>query len=185
MNAAGAASSHALADQPSRCYGTAMPTARDVRPPEDAIIVISRVIDAPRELVFEAFTDPQHLAQFWGPKWTTAPKCEVDLRVGGEFRVEMRGPDGTIYPCTGVYREIARPERIVYAGTGNDDEPCGGGLPPRSLVTMTFVEQDGKTKITIHTRLGSYADREAAIAGGFSTGWNDALDRLETMLARR
>jgi uncharacterized protein YndB with AHSA1/START domain len=163
----------------------AMPTATNIRPPEDAIIVISRVVDAPRELVFEAFTDPKHLSQFWGPKWTTAPRCEVDLRVGGKFRVEMRGPDGATYPCTGVYREIDPPERLVYAGTAEDDNPCGGGLPPRSLVTMTFAEQGGKTKITIHTRLGSYADREAAIAGGFSTGWNDALDRLEALLTQR
>ncbi len=162
-----------------------MPAAADLRPPEDAIIVISRVVDAPRELVFQAFTDPRHLSQFWGPKWTTAPRCEVDLRVGGGFRVDMVGPDGTIYPCIGIYREIVPPERIVYAGTGNDDEPCGGGLPPRSLVTMTFAAEGHRTKITIHTRLGSYAAREAAIAGGFSAGWNDALDRLEAVLASR
>jgi uncharacterized protein YndB with AHSA1/START domain len=159
-----------------------MPTATNLRPPEDAVIVISRVIDAPRELVFEAFTDPKHLSQFWGPKWTTVPACKVALRVGGEFRVEMRGPDGAVYPCTGIYREIVPPERIVYAGTGEDNEPCGGGLPPRSLVTMTFEAQGSKTRITIYTRLGSYADREAAIAGGFNQGWNDALNRLEALL---
>jgi uncharacterized protein YndB with AHSA1/START domain len=159
--------------------------ATAIRPPEDAIIVISRVVDAPRELVFEAFTDPTHLSQFWGPKWTTAPRCEVDLRVGGAFHIEMQGADGAIYPCTGVYREIVPPERIVYAGTATDDNPCGGGLPPRSLVTLIFTAEGRKTKITIHTRLGSYADRDAAIAGGFKQGWDDSLERLEAILVRR
>ncbi len=171
--------------RPHGAISAPMSTAANLRPPEAAIIVISRVVDAPRELVFEAFTDPKHLTQFWGPKFTTAPKCEVDLRVGGQFRVEMRGPDGAVYPCTGVYREIVPPERIAYAGTGGDDEPCGGGLPPRSLVTITFVAEGDKTKITIHTRLGSYADREAAIAGGFNQGWNDSLDRLVALLTQR
>jgi uncharacterized protein YndB with AHSA1/START domain len=96
----------------------------------------------------------------------------------------MRGPDGGTTPCTGVYREIVRPERIVYASTASDDNPCGGGLPPRALVTMTFVEQGGMTEITIHTVLQSAADRDAAIAGGFNKGWNDSLDRLAAMLAR-
>ena len=72
-----------------------MAAAPTSSPPGDNVIVISRVIDAPRELVFEAFTDPTHLVQFWGPKGFTAPACEVDLRVGGAFRVEMRAPDGS------------------------------------------------------------------------------------------
>jgi len=149
----------------------------------DQIIIIRRVVDAPRALVFAAFTDPKHLAQFWGPKGFTAPACEVDLRVGGRFRVEMRGPDGKTYPCTGTYREIVPPERIVYASTASDENPCGGGLPPRALVTMTFVERAGETEITIRTLLQSAADRDAAVKGGFNAGWNDSLDRLAEMLA--
>ena len=152
--------------------------------PSDQIIVISRIINAPRELVFKAFTDPEHLAQFWGPKGFATSRCGVDLQVGGEFRIDMRGPDGVSYPCTGIYRDITPPERIVYAGTASDDNPCGAGLPPRSVVTMTFAVVDGNTKITIHTRLPSAAAREAAIKGGFKVGWNDSLDRLEVFLAR-
>jgi uncharacterized protein YndB with AHSA1/START domain len=93
--------------------------------PGDSVIVLSRVFDAPRALVFEAFTKPEHLAQFWGPKGMRNAACTVDLRVGGEFRVDVQGPDGKIYPATGVYREIAPPERIVYAATTADDNPCG------------------------------------------------------------
>src|SRR5262245_14317085 len=117
--------------------GWRMPPIADLAPGEQ-VIVISRVFDAPRELVFRAFTDPKHLARFWGPKWTSVPVCEVDLRVGGAFRVNMRGPDGAIYACTGVYRDIVEPELIVYDSTTDDSNPCGGGLPPRSVITMTF-----------------------------------------------
>jgi uncharacterized protein YndB with AHSA1/START domain len=152
--------------------------------PGEQIIVISRVFDAPRELVFAAFTDPKHVAQFWGPKLTTNSACKVDLRLGGKFRVEMRGPDGANYPCTGVYREIIAPERIVYASTTDDSNPCGAGLPPRSIVTMTFTALGGKTKLTIHTLLQSAADRVAAIEGGFNSGWSESLDKLAAILTR-
>lgn len=153
--------------------------------PGDADIVLSRTFDAPRELVFEVFTDPKHLVHFWGPKWTKCPDCEVDLRVGGRFRVDMQGPDGTVYPCSGIYREIVPPERIVYAATTADDNPCGGGLPPRSIVTIRFEAQGGKTKLTVHALLQSRADRDAAIAGGFDEGWQDSFDRIAELLARR
>ena len=159
-----------------------MPAATDLRPPDDAVIVIRRTLDAPRELVFQAFTDPKHIVQFWGPKGFTNPGCDVELRVGGAFRVEMRAPDGATYPCSGIYREIVPPERIVYAGTGDDGNPCGGGLPPHAEVTVTFVAEGRKTRLTIHTRLRSAADREAAIKGGFESGWNDCVNRLEALL---
>jgi uncharacterized protein YndB with AHSA1/START domain len=157
----------------------------DLKAPDEAVIIIRRVVDAPRDLVFEAFTNPKHIAAFWGPKGFTCPSCDVDLRVGGEFRMQMRAPDGSTHPCTGVYREIVPPERIVYSGTADEGHPCGGGLPPRSVVTMTFADESGKTRITIHTQLKSAAAREAAIAGGFNQGWNDAIDRLAEMLAKR
>jgi uncharacterized protein YndB with AHSA1/START domain len=151
--------------------------------PTEAGIVIRRTLDAPRDLVFQMFTEPRHLAQFWGPKITHVSVCEVDARVGGAFRVDMRGPDGAVYSCTGTYREIVPPERIVYAATTADDNPCGGGLPPRSTVTITFAAEGDKTRITIHAKLQSLADREAAIAGGFNQGWLDSLDRLAELLA--
>ncbi len=129
-------------------------------------------IDAPRELVFEAFTDPTHLVQFWGPRVSSVSDCEVDLRVGGAFRVDMRGPDGSTYPCTGIYREIVPPERIVYAGKASDDHPCGGGLPPHSLVTMTFgcAKPASPSSHCIAHPSGGVGRR--------LPGWNDGLDRL-------
>ncbi len=147
------------------------------------VIVLSRTFKAPRELVFKMFTDPKHLVNFWGPRGFSDTRCEIDLRVGGAFRMQMRGPDGTMYPCTGIYREIVPPERIVYVGTP-DGIGCGAGIPPRATVTMTFEEAGGYTTLTIDTRLHSMADRDAAIATGFREGWNDSFDRLDELLAR-
>src|SRR5258705_11639360 len=75
-------------------------------------VTITRLVGAPRELVFRAWTDPKHLAQWWGPRGFTNPVCEVDLRVGGALRIVMRAPNGTEYPMRGVFREIVAPERL-------------------------------------------------------------------------
>jgi uncharacterized protein YndB with AHSA1/START domain len=153
--------------------------------PTEAGIVIRRTLDAPRQLVFQMFTEPRHLAQFWGPKVTHVSVCKVDARVGGAFRVDMQGQGGEVYSCTGIYREIQPPERIVYAATTADDNPCGGGLPPRSEVTITFADDGGKTRIIIHAKMPTVAARDAAISGGFNEGWMDSLDRLAELLAKR
>src|SRR5579862_8930953 len=83
-------------------------------------VTITRTFAAPRALVFKAWTDPQHLAQWWGPKGFTNPVCEFDARVGGALRIHMRGPDGTIYPMEGVIRELVTPERLVFSAAATD-----------------------------------------------------------------
>src|SRR6267154_1435665 len=80
----------------------------------DQELIITRVFDAPRKTLWKVWTDPQHLAQWWGPKDFTNPVCEVDVRPGGSMRIHMRGPDGTVYPMTGVFQEIVEPERLVF-----------------------------------------------------------------------
>jgi uncharacterized protein YndB with AHSA1/START domain len=89
-------------------------------------VVITRVFDAPRGLVFKAWTDPKHMAQWWGPRGFTNPICELDARVGGAWRIVMRSPAGIEYPCGGVYREIVEPERLVFTNiaTDNDGKSC-------------------------------------------------------------
>lgn len=161
-----------------------MTATTEAHPSEAPVIVITRTFDAPRAIVFKMFTDPKHVAQWWGPKGFTSPGCEIDLRVGGVFLLHMRGPDGTTYPCKGVYREIVEPERIVYTGVADDGHACGGGLPPRACVTFSFVEHDGKTTLTIDTRLDSVADRDAAVKMGFHAGWTQSFERLADHLAR-
>ncbi len=147
-------------------------------------IVITRVFDAPRELVFAAWTDPRHVTEWWGPQGYTSYVCEIDLRVGGIFRLQMRGPDGAVYPCAAVFREVVKPERIVYTGPSEETHACGAGLPPHATVTVTFAEHEGKTTLKIHTLLRSAADRDAAAIAGFVPGWNSTLERLAQLLAR-
>jgi uncharacterized protein YndB with AHSA1/START domain len=156
-----------------------MTETMDANTSEDLGIVITRIFDAPRELVFKMFTDPKHLAEFWGPKGFTSTVREMDPRPGGTFRLEMHGPDGATYPC-----EVIAPERIVYSGVPDCSHPCGGGLPPRALVTMIFAERDGKTTLTIDTRFESLADRDAAVKTGFNSGWAQSLDRLADRLEK-
>jgi uncharacterized protein YndB with AHSA1/START domain len=148
----------------------------------DREITITRVFDAPRALVFAAWTDPKHVIQWWGPQGYTNSDCAIDLRPGGTFRLQMRAPDGTVYPCRGVIREVVEPERLVYTGPQEDGHACGAGLPPYSVVTVTFEEHHGKTTLTIHTLLRSSADREAAAAVGYVPGWGQTLDRLRDVL---
>ena len=83
------------------------------------------MFDAPRELVFKAWTDPKQVAQWWGPHGFSNPVCELGLRPGADIRIHMRGPDGTVYPMTGVYHEIVKPERLVFNSAALGAEaPC-------------------------------------------------------------
>jgi uncharacterized protein YndB with AHSA1/START domain len=144
-------------------------------------LVITRLIDAPRALVFLAWTDPKHLAQWWGPKGFTNPVCELDLRLGGALRIVMRAPDGTDYPMTGVFREIAPPERLAFAFNAIDAQ---GKTLLEGLTTVTFAEQDGKTKLTLQTRAVAVVSYAAAYLEGMEPGWTQSLERLEAQVAR-
>lgn len=145
-------------------------------------IVITRLFDAPRTLVFKVWTDPQHIAKWWGPEGYSSTDCKVDLRVGGNFSLQLHGKGGDIHPCAGTFREIVEPERIVYEAVQAEGAGCGAGLPPRSVVTVTFEDQQGKTLLTIHTRLASILDRDAALESGFGIGWESCLGRLADYL---
>ena len=161
-------------------------TPTTTAPSDEPIITMTRTFDAPRELVFTAWTDPVHLAQWWGPHGFTNPVCEVDLRVGGAWRIDMQGPDGTIYPNKGVYREIVPPERLVFSDIVDDDASAWGDTPPPSSIsTVTFEEHDGKTTMTMVTRLQSVAARDAMLEMGAEAGMTESLERLEALLARR
>jgi len=138
-------------------------------------IVITRVFDAPREVVFKAWTDPQCLKRWWGPKNFTNPVCEVDVRPGGAMRIHMRAPDGTIYPMTGVYREIAEPERLVFAASALDAK---GDPLFEQVTTVTFAEAGAKTKLTVELTFSKVKPEAAPHLAGAEMGWNMSLDRL-------
>ncbi len=145
-------------------------------------LVITRVFDAPRDRVWKAWTDPERFKRWWGPQGFTCPACEIDFRVGGKYLACMRSPEGKEYWSTGVYREIVPGKRIVYTDNFADAEghvvPASyyempGDWPPELLVTVTFDETRGKTKMMLrHEGIppGTASDCEA--------GWSGSFDKL-------
>ena len=144
-------------------------------------VVITRVIDAPRELVFKAWIDPKRMAQWWGPRGFTNPICELDARVGGAWRIVMRSPAGIEYPCGGVYREIVEPERLVVTNIATDNQ---GNPVLDGLTTVIFAQHGGKTKLTLQTRAVAVVAHAAAYLAGMEVGWTQSLERLAEELAR-
>src|SRR5829696_9492351 len=121
----------------------------------DRELTISRVINAPRELVFEAWTNPQHVAQWWGPEGFTNTIHAMSVRPGGVWRFVMHGPDGTDYPNKIVFQEVVRPDRLVYrhAGEGETEDV-------KFHTTVTFDEQEGgKTRLTLRMVFATAEER--------------------------
>jgi uncharacterized protein YndB with AHSA1/START domain len=143
-------------------------------------LVITRVFDAPRALVFKAWTETRHVAQWWGPKGFTNPVCEMDLRVGGKLRIHMRAPDGVVYPMKGVFEEIVAPARLVFVSSALDGE---GKSMFDVLNTVLFAEQGGKTTLTLQARVISVTALAPQYLKGMEMGWTQSLDRLEEKLA--
>ncbi len=147
-------------------------------------LVVERVFDAPRELVWRAWTECEHFMRWYGPPGFTLPSCEIDFRVGGRLLFGMRSPDGQEYWTTGVYREIVPPERFAYTDTMADGEgnvvAMGDDGPMETIVTVILEDLgDGKTKLTL--RQAGFPDDSMAV--GASAGWNGAFDKLATVLA--
>lgn len=151
-------------------------------------LVITRVFDAPRDLVFRAWTDPAQLMRWWGPNGFTTPSVTVDLRGGGVFHYCMRAPDGQDYWGIGIYREIVPPEKIVYTDSfadaqGNLVSPSHYGMsashPAESLVTLMFTEHQGKTTVTLRQTVPDSAEERE----GMQQGWTEMLGRLADELA--
>jgi uncharacterized protein YndB with AHSA1/START domain len=147
-----------------------------VTTPTDREIVLTRVFDAPRHLVFDAFSKPELLKRWFGPSGWSLAVCEVDLRVGGGFRFVLRGPDGREMGMRGVYREIVPPERSVHMESFDD-------YPGESQVTAIFIEQDGKTTLTATVLYPSQEVRDAVIRSGMEHGAAESYDRLAELLA--
>src|SRR5208283_786150 len=113
--------------------------------PADRILVITRMFDAPRELVWKAWTEPQRMVKWQGPRGFTSTIERSDFRLGGAYRIHMRGPDNDDHWRQGAYREIVAPERLVMAGCWADAE--GKPKGPETLLAITFEDHDGKTKL--------------------------------------
>jgi len=148
----------------------------EVTTPSDLEVVMKRVVDAPRRLVFEAWTNPKYVPQWLlGPEGWTMPVCEIDLRPGGRWRYVWRKSDGTEMEMSGSYREIAPPERLVST------EKWGPEWP-ETVNSLVLNESKGKTTITLTVRYESKAARDAAIKTGMKDGAEQSFARLETLL---
>jgi uncharacterized protein YndB with AHSA1/START domain len=151
-------------------------------------LVITRVFNAPRTLVWKAWTEPEHFKRWWGPKKFTCPACKIDFRVGGTYLSCMRSPEGQEFWSTGVYREIVPTERIVYTVSFADEKgnvvPAsyyrlpGNDWPLEMLVTVTFEDLVGKTEMTL-THVGHPAGEMTELA---TAGWNESFDKLAESL---
>ncbi len=160
---------------------------KPVQSATDRTLTIRRVFDAPREKVFKAWTEPEHMIHWWGPKEFTCPVCKIDFCVGGSYLNCMRSPDGQDYWSQGVYDEIAVPERIVCTDTFADEQgrpvsPQHYGMsddwPTEAQVAVTFAEHGGKTMLTVeHSPIPPGRERDMC-----RQGWNESLDKLADYL---
>jgi uncharacterized protein YndB with AHSA1/START domain len=145
--------------------------------PSDLEIVMTRVFNAPRRLVYEAHSKPEHIQRWWGPGASTMISCELDFRPGGRWRFVSREADGSENAFRGEFREIVEPEKIVQTFEWE-------GMPGHiSVDTLTLVEQDGKTTLTSTTVFDSVEDRDGMLQSGMEAGANQSYDRLEELLA--
>ena len=160
------------------------------REPAERELVITRVFDAPRDLVFKAWTEPDRVMRWWGPNGFTTPFCTIDLRPCGVFHHCMRSPEGHDFWSKGIYREIVAPERIVCTDFFADEEgnpvpPTHYGMsldwPAEALITVTFAEHEGKTKLALQHAVGSAPASERDMC---QQGWAESFDRLAEYLAK-
>ncbi|MGL4968425.1 MAG: SRPBCC family protein [Inquilinus sp.] len=151
-------------------------------PASDRELVLTRLIDAPREKLFRAWTEPELMKQWFTPRPWTTPVIEVDLRPGGSNLIVMRGPDGTEFPNRGVYLEIVKNERLVFTDAYTkawepSEKPFFTGI-------ITFEDEGGKTRYTARAVHWTVADREAHEKMGFHEGWGLCADQLAELAAK-
>lgn len=139
-------------------------------------LTITRVFDAPRTLVFQAWTEPRHLVHWWGPRGFSTPTCKMDATPGSAYQFRMRASDGREVLWQGVCREISPPERLVWTCT--IQEPSGNLISAETILSVTLEEQGDKTKMTLHQAVfDSVANYE-----GHQNGWDQAMSRLAEYL---
>ena len=139
-------------------------------------LVITRIFDAPRRLVFDMWTEPEHLAVWWGPRGFTAISGRLDVRPGGAWSRSMQAPNGSIIRKHGIYREILAPERLVLTYITDD---AAGNPGPETLVTVTFADIGGKTRLTLHQAIFE----SVAARDDHRRGWTGALERFAAHLS--
>jgi uncharacterized protein YndB with AHSA1/START domain len=142
-------------------------------------LAIKHTFDANREVVWQAWTDPMQFAEWWSPDGFTVPVCELDVQPNGKLRVDMKGPDGTIYPSVGVYKEVIEPERLSFTNIPLDNE---GNELFEVLQTLTLIENGNKTDFELTAEVLSATPEAAPYLSGMEPGLKQALGKLDTLL---
>jgi uncharacterized protein YndB with AHSA1/START domain len=143
-------------------------------------MTIVRVFDAPRPVVWSAWTEPQQLMQWFGPEGFTIPVCDVDARPGGRLRITMQSPDGTLYPMDAVFDEVIEPERLVW--TTHVEHGADVSFDIRQVTR--FAEHGDGTEVTTQASILRSTPGSADALGGMEQGWSESLDKLEEKLSR-
>ena len=157
---------------------TTMPKTEYVIEPGKQDLTSTTILDAPRELVFKAYTDPKLFAQWWGPRRYTNEIDKFEARAGGEWRVVQRGEDGSEHGFRGVHHDVVAPERICATFEYE-------GFPGHvALQTATFEALGNKTRLVAHMVFQSVMDRDGMVASGMQDGANESMERLVELLAR-
>lgn len=146
-------------------------------PQGECELLVTREFAAPRELVFRTWTEREHLMNWWGPRTWPLDYCTVDLRVGGAWHYRMRGPNGEEAWGKGIYKEIARPERLAYDDYFSDAD--GSENPPAMFLAVDFEDRGGKTLLRSKATFASREHREQVLAMGMVEGLSESLDRLD------
>jgi uncharacterized protein YndB with AHSA1/START domain len=148
-------------------------------------LLLSRVFDGPRSLLFQLWTDPSLVSLWWGVRDATITRCELDVRPGGTWRIDMRTRRGVTYPNSGTFLEVVRNELLVYDDVPRADSPAWAGKPPAPYVhTVRFLEAGAdRTSVSHQVRFASQQDCDAMIAHGMRTGLTQELDRLQAAVA--
>ncbi len=147
----------------------------------DGTVTFTRIFSAPRALVWKAWTDPKMMAQWFGPRSFTCPVCELDVRVGGNLRIVMRGPDGNDYPMIGVFREVVAPERLVFSNIAIDKD---GNHLLEGETTVTLTENGGKTTLALATYAVGLVPIAPKMLAGMEAGWTQSIDKLGELVAQ-
>lgn len=139
---------------------------------------VTRVFNAPRELVFKAFTDPKLLPQWWGPRYLTTTVEKMEVRPGGSWRFVQRDTQGNVHPFRGVYHDVVAPERMIATF---EYEPVAGHV---SLVSATFESLGDSTRLVQHQVFESVDDRDGMVGAGMQKGSDESMDRLAELLEK-
>lgn len=150
---------------------------------ENEELEITRLIDAPVEKVYNAWTKAKQIAVWWGPKDFTNPVCEINLMPAGEIKINMKGPDGVTYPMAGIFLEIVEPEKLVFTTTAFQNDDLVWQL--EVFNTVSFENESGKTKLTFYARIVKATEAVAASVEGMEKGWNECLDKLTAFVTAK